>query len=62
MMIETYANPEQASTFATLRRAALVAICAVLAAVLGIVAPYKAYKHFKAKQDSAAVSTLHEEL
>jgi hypothetical protein len=63
MKIETYAEPqEQANAFVTLRRAALVALCAVLVAVLGIGVPYKTYKYFKAKQDAAAASVPHEEL
>jgi len=34
----------------------------VLFAVLGIAVPYKIYKYFKAKQDTAAASVFHEEL
>jgi hypothetical protein len=63
MKVETYAEPQEpANAFATLRRAALVALCAVLFAVLGIGVPYKTYKYFKAKQHAAAASVLHEEL
>ena len=62
MRIETYAASQHASALATLRRAALVAVCAVLVAVLGVVVPYKAYKYFKARQDAATVSVVHEEL
>jgi hypothetical protein len=63
MKVETYAEPEeQANAFLTLRRAALVALYAVLAVILGIGVPYKTYKYFKAKQEAAAAVVLHEEL
>ena len=63
MRIQTHAEPrEQASSFATLRRAALVALCTVLAVVLGIGVPYKTYKHFKAKQHAVDHAVLDEEL
>ena len=64
MNVETYPEPQEApaNAFATLRRAALVALCAVLAVVLGIGVPYKTYKYFKARQHAAAAAMLHEEL
>jgi hypothetical protein len=43
-------------------RAALLVIGVVLFAILGIAVPYKTYEYFKAKQDAAAASLLHEEL
>ena len=47
---------------ARIGRAAVLVICVVLFAVFGIAVPYKTYKYFKAKQDAAAASVLHEEL
>lgn len=52
----------RANEFSGIRRAALWVIAVVLLAVLGIAVPYKTYKYFKAKQDAATASVLHEEL
>jgi hypothetical protein len=51
-----------ANASARIGRAAVLVICVVLFAVFGIAVPYKTYKYFKAKQDAAAASVLHEEL
>jgi len=62
LKVERSTEREKANSFATLRRAALVAICAMVVAVLGVGVPYKAYKFFKARQHAAAAAVLQEEL
>ena len=62
MKIDIDAAPRRADEFSRIRRVALLVISVVLFAVLGIAVPYKTYKYFKAKQDAAAASVLHEEL
>jgi len=62
MKIGIPAASQHANVSARLGRAALLVMCVVLFAVLGIAVPYKTYKYFKAKQDAAAASVLYEEL
>lgn len=62
MKIGAHVAPRHAGLFSSIGRVALLVICTVMFAVLGIVVPYKTYQYFKAKQDAATASVLYEEL
>ena len=62
MKIGAHVAPRRADLFSSVGRVALLVICTVVFAVLGIAVPYKTYQYFKAKQDAAAASALYEEL
>lgn len=62
MKIGIHTAPRRASGHSRIRSAAALVISVVLFAIFGIAAPYKTYNYFKAKQDAAAASVLHEKL
>lgn len=62
MKIDPHGMPQRGTMSARLGRAALLVICVVVFAVLGIAVPYKTYNYFKAKQDAVTTSESDEEL
>jgi hypothetical protein len=62
MKVDTYATSRPENTSAGIRRVVVAVVCVGLFVIFGIALPYKIYNYFKARQDAAAVSVLHEEL